>query len=194
MQFSLHSSPSKLPVPAIFLDRDGTINIDKDYLYKVSDWEWISGAQQSIQKLQNLGFKIIVVSNQSGIARGFYNITDVDNLHSFIHSDLEKSKIKIDGFFYCPHHPSYGASCDCRKPSPFMLIKAKELLNLDLKSSWIIGDRVSDMECGIAAGVKPLFVKTGHGLNELSILKGDIEVFESIKFATEYIINKSINQ
>ena len=84
MQFSLHSSPSKLPVPAIFLDRDGTINIDKDYLYKVSDWEWIPGAQQSIQKLQNLGFKIIVVSNQSGIARGFYNITDVDNLHSFI--------------------------------------------------------------------------------------------------------------
>ena len=75
-----------------------------------------------------------------------------------------------------------------------MLMKAKELLNLDLKSSWIIGDRVSDMECGKAAGVKPLFVKTGHGLNELSILTGDIEVFESIKFATEYIINKSINQ
>lgn len=75
-----------------------------------------------------------------------------------------------------------------------MLMKAKELLNLDLKSSWIIGNRVSDMECGIAAGVKRLFVKTGHGLNELSILKGDIEVFELIKFATEYIINKSINQ
>ena len=84
MQFSLHSSPSKLPAPAIFLDRYETINVDKDYLYKVSDWEWIPGAQQSIQKLQNLGFKIIVVSNQSGIARGFYKITDVDNLHSFI--------------------------------------------------------------------------------------------------------------
>lgn len=82
MQFSLHSSPSKLPAPAIFLDRYGTINVDKDYLYKVSDWEWMPGAQQSIQKLQNLGFKIIVVSNQSGIAKGFYNITDVDNLHS----------------------------------------------------------------------------------------------------------------
>ncbi len=80
----MHSSPSKFPVPAIFLDRDETINIDIDYLYKVSDWEWIPGAQQLIQKLQNLGFKIIVVSNQSGIARGFYNITDVDNLHSFM--------------------------------------------------------------------------------------------------------------
>ncbi len=71
MQFSLHSSRSKLPIPAIFLDRDGTINVDKDYLYKASDWEWIPGAQQSIQKLQHLGFKIIVVSKQSLIAKGF---------------------------------------------------------------------------------------------------------------------------
>ena len=140
----------------------------------------------------NLGFKIIVVSNQSGIARGFFNITEVDNLHSFIHSDLEKSNIKIDGFFYCPHHPNFGDSCECRKPLPFMLLKAKELLNLDLKSSWIIGDRVSDMHCGLAARVKPLFVKTGHGLNELSMLKDDIKNFESIKFAADYIIHNSV--
>ena len=188
MQYSLHSNLSKYSTPAIFFDRDGTINVDKDYLYKISDWEWIPGAQQAIQKLQIAGFKIIIVSNQSGIARGLYSISDVDELHSFIHNDLDKSGIHIDAFFYCPHHPNFGSSCDCRKPSPFMLLKAKELLNLDLQSSWIIGDRVSDMQCGVAAGVNPLFVKTGHGLNEISMLTNNVRIFDSIKYAAEYII------
>jgi D-glycero-D-manno-heptose 1,7-bisphosphate phosphatase len=194
LKLSIQSNLSRFPVPAIFLDRDGTINVDKDYLYKISDWEWIPGAQQAIQMLQNEGFKIIIVSNQSGIARGFFSVTDVDELHSFIRNDLDKLGIHIDGFFYCPHHPNFSDRCECRKPSPFMLLKAKELLNLDLESSWIIGDRVSDMQCGIAAGVKPLFVKTGHGLNELAMLTSDIKIFESVKFAADYIINKSINK
>ena len=81
MQYSLHSDLSKYSSPAIFFDRDGTINVDKDYLYKISDWEWIPGAQQAIQKLQIAGFKIIIISNQSGIARGLYSVSDVDELH-----------------------------------------------------------------------------------------------------------------
>jgi D-glycero-D-manno-heptose 1,7-bisphosphate phosphatase len=145
--------------PAVFFDRDGVLNMDHGYTYRQQDFEWVPGAIQTIQYFNDLGYLVFVITNQSGIARGFYTEQDVHDLHAFINRELAKSGNHIDEFYYCPHHPQgkmiqYSFSCDCRKPEPGMLIQALKKWDIDIQRSLMIGDKISDLQAAEAAGIK----------------------------------------
>ena len=147
---------------AVFLDRDGTINVEKRYLYKPEDFEFIDGASEAIKQLNQLGYKVIVISNQSGIARGFYTITDVSKLHNHIDHELKKHGARIDAYYFCPHHPDYGPKCNCRKPETGLIEKAVQDFYIDLTESWMVGDKASDIECAARAKIRAALVMTGY--------------------------------
>lgn len=155
---------------AVFLDRDGTINVDKGYVHSIAEWEWIPGAIDAIAMLKKAGFLVIVVTNQAGIARGYYTDKEVNELHAWINQELEKHDARIDGFYYCPHHPEFGNDCDCRKPKPGMLHQAKQDFDIDFNRSWLIGDKAGDIQAGQSAGVKSIMVMTGYGEEHLALL------------------------
>ncbi|MDP3725506.1 MAG: D-glycero-beta-D-manno-heptose 1,7-bisphosphate 7-phosphatase, partial [Nanoarchaeota archaeon] len=142
---------------AVFLDRDGTINVYKSYMWKIEDFEWIPGAKEGLQMLSKTDHKIVIVSNQSGVGRGYYTREDVDRLHNWMKKECEGFGVEIHAIYYCPHHPDDG--CSCRKPNPGMIHKAAEELGLNLKKSWLIGDNVTDIVAGRAAGVKTIKIK-----------------------------------
>ncbi|WP_156478563.1 D-glycero-beta-D-manno-heptose 1,7-bisphosphate 7-phosphatase [Anaerosporomusa subterranea] len=156
---------------AIFLDRDGTINQDRGYIHKPSEFIFEYRAIEAISLLNQAGFIVIVVSNQAGIAHGHFSEQAVDCLHQWVSGQLALHGARIDAFYYCPHHPNgqsrYRTKCDCRKPAPGMLLRAAADFSIDLAASWMVGDHRSDMEAGTAAGVTPVFVLTGHGKQEL---------------------------
>lgn len=155
---------------AVFLDRDGTINIEKEYLYQAAEFEFIPGAAEAIRLLNQAGILVVVVTNQSGVARGYYTEEDVENLHRHIDRELEGCGAHVDAWLYCPHHPtgrgSYGLPCNCRKPLPGMLQDAARRYGIDLDKSAIIGDKNADIEAGIAAGCRTILVRTGYGTEE----------------------------
>jgi D-glycero-D-manno-heptose 1,7-bisphosphate phosphatase len=157
---------------AVFIDRDGTINVEKEYLYRVEDFEFIPGAPEAIRSLNKAGYFVVVVSNQSGVARGFFTEEDVEILHRHIAAVLADAGATVDAWYYCPHHPagrgSYALSCNCRKPLPGMLIEAAKRYDLDLETSIMIGDKLVDVEAGIAAGCRPILVRSGYGASEES--------------------------
>lgn len=164
--------------PAVFLDRDGTINIDKDYLYKVEDFEFVTGAPEAIRALKDSGYLVIVVTNQSGIARGYYNLNDVSALHEYVQKELRQYKTSIDAFYVCPHHPEKGqgefrVECDCRKGAPGMLLQAAKEYDVDLSKSFMIGDKMADVEAGENAGCHPIMVLTGYGSMESKKIRND---------------------
>lgn len=153
---------------AVFLDRDGTINVEKNYLYKISDFEFIPGAVEAIKLLKDRMYKVIIVSNQAGIARGYYTERDVDRLHEWMVSELKKKGVVIDDIYYCPHHEEYGldeykVDCSCRKPKTGMFTQGMQRFNINPAESYTIGDRESDLIAGKSAGTKTILVKTGYG-------------------------------
>lgn len=175
---------------AVFLDRDGTLNIDKGYVHRIEDWEWISGAIDAIAVLKKAGFLVIVVTNQAGIARGYYDEADMDNLHTIINMELQKHGATIDGFYHCPHHPEFGEVrvCECRKPMPGMIIQAQQDFNIDLTCSWLVGDKVSDTQAGLAAGVRSILVQTGYGKDECILINDNVTCVANIVEASAEII------
>ena len=177
--------------PAVFLDRDGTINVEKEYVHRIKDWEWIEGAPEAIREFNEAGFKVVVVSNQAGIARGMYRPADVENLHAFVCGELQKVGATIDAFYYCPHHPEYGEerSCRCRKPAPGMLLRAAADMSIDLSRSWMIGDKLIDVEAGHAANLATILVLTGHGAREITRLASGQIVAENLLLACSHILN-----
>lgn len=161
---------------AIILDRDGTINVEKDYLYKIEDFEFENGVIEGLKILANLGYIFVVVTNQSGIARGYYTEEDLVILNSYIGEILEKEGVRIEKFYYCPHHPEkgvgkYKVDCMCRKPNPGMLEEAIKEFDIDREQSFMVGDNISDIEAGIKARVTPILVETGHGMEHISKMK-----------------------
>ncbi len=177
---------------AVFLDRDGTINVEKTYLHRIEDWEWVDGAPEAIRQFNHAGFKVVVVSNQAGIARGMYSHADVDNLHAFVSSELGKIGASIDAFYYCPHHPEYGEerSCSCRKPSPGLLLRAANELDIDLSRSWMIGDKLIDIQAAKAASVNSILVRTGYGAKEASLCADDQLIGDDIVSAGQAILSE----
>jgi len=180
--------------PAVFLDRDGTVNVEKDYLYRVEDFEFIPGAPSAIRALKDAGFLVVVVTNQSGVGRGYYTLEDVDTLHRHIQQELKREGTSIDAFYICPHHPEKGIGkfrreCDCRKGNPGMLLQAAADLGIDLTRSFIVGDKVADVEAGKRAGCTPLLVLTGYGA-ETSTLRemDDVRRFDDLPAASRYIL------
>lgn len=183
----------------IFLDRDGTINVEKNYLYKIEDFEFEKEVKEGLKKLQDLGYILIVVTNQSGIARGFYTEKDLEKLNLYIKSELKKENIDILEFYYCPHHNEkgvgkYKVECNCRKPKSGMLEKAISDYNIDRDSSFIIGDNISDLLAGKNAGVTGILVKTGYGLNNIEeATEKKFKVYDTIlDFAVELEKNRKI--
>ncbi|MEQ8222182.1 MAG: D-glycero-beta-D-manno-heptose 1,7-bisphosphate 7-phosphatase [Candidatus Eremiobacterota bacterium] len=146
---------------AIFLDRDGTINIDKNYVYKIEDWEFLPHALEGLQILSLRGYKLVIITNQSGIGRGYYTCHDMEKLHNHVIALLEDKHIAIAGIYYCPHTPS--DNCSCRKPETELLKKAATDLNINITESYFIGDKTCDIKMGIDGGCKTIMVKTGKG-------------------------------
>jgi D-glycero-D-manno-heptose 1,7-bisphosphate phosphatase len=178
----------------VFLDRDGTLNVEKNYLYRIEDFQWVPGAPEAVKKLNDAGFWVIVVTNQAGIARGFYKEADMRRLHDHMAEDLAKIGARIDGFYFCPHHPDDPKGCDCRKPKPGMIRQAEKDFDIDRAASFLVGDRVQDVEAAKAAGVSPILVKTGYGAEEsLRLAQGAAPVVEDIAEACAYIKNHTPN-
>jgi D-glycero-D-manno-heptose 1,7-bisphosphate phosphatase len=154
--------------PAIFLDRDGVINHDRGYLFRSKDFRWIAGAQKAIRYFNDAGYWVFVVTNQSGIARGYYQEADVRNLHLWINEQLAKEDARIDAFYYCPHYPDaplaqYSCACDCRKPQPGMIRQALSEWPVVQEQSFLVGDSRSDIECAQNAGI-PGYLFTSDNL------------------------------
>ncbi len=154
-----------MPNAAVFLDRDGTINVERRYLHRYENWEWIPGAVEAIRAFNEKGLLVIVISNQAGIARGFYPESDVMALHRRVEDDLSALGARIDAYYFCPHHPEFGEKikCDCRKPAPGLFFRAQREWGIDLSRSFMVGDKAEDVTAGEAAGVKSILVSTGYG-------------------------------
>lgn len=181
---------------AIFLDRDGTLNIDYGYVKSPSEIVLFDGVPEALKKLKEHGFILIVVTNQSGVVRGLMTENDVIKVNEHINNILkEKVNIQIDKFYYCPYHPDYSPIelSDCRKPSPKMVLKAVEEFNIDLSKSYFIGDTISDMQCANNAAVyKAIMVKTSKNsehekLKSVTNLKVDF-IANNFVEATDFIL------
>lgn len=162
---------------AIFFDRDGTLNVDVKYLHRVKDFIWIEGAREAVKFCNDSGRLAIIVTNQSGIARGYYDATAVFEIHSWMQKELGKIGAHLDDIFYCPHHvdgivKEYARRCDCRKPAPGMLEAAIKKYGICRSESFFVGDAETDMECAKNAGVTGIRYTGG---NLLELLKSAIE-------------------
>jgi D-glycero-D-manno-heptose 1,7-bisphosphate phosphatase len=154
--------------PAVFLDRDGVVIEDAHYLGASHQVRILPGAAEAIARLNRAGWVVVIVSNQSGVARGLFTEADVRAVHLHLAELLRGYGARIDAFQFCPHHPeaevpAFRIDCECRKPKPGMLRQAASELGLSLTSSWMIGDRVTDLEAGAAAGCRTVLVRTGYG-------------------------------
>jgi len=160
---------------ALFLDRDGVINKEINYLFKIEDVEFVPGIFDLCRYFTAKDFLIIVITNQAGIARGYYTNDDFQNLTDWMKNEFGKNGIKLEHVYHCPHHPQFSGDCDCRKPKPGMILDAQKKFNLDLKHSVLIGDEISDIESGRSAGVG------SNILIKRNILKPLLENFGLIK-------------
>ena len=160
----------------VLLDRDGVINIEKSYLHKIEDFEYEKNVVEGLLKLRDLGYKFAIITNQAGIARGYYTEEGYLKLQSFIEDDLFKKGIKIEKSYFCPHHPNvtgkYGVECDCRKPNTGNFELAIKEFDIDVKNSFMIGDKITDLIPAEKLGITPVLVKTGYGLESLKKLEG----------------------
>ncbi len=153
---------------AVFLDRDGVINVEKDYVYTIDEFEFIEDSIEALKILQDKGYALVVVTNQSGIARGYYTEEDFLKLTEWMDWCLIDRGVTLDGIYYCPHHPEkgigkYKVECNCRKPKAGLIFDAVKQLNIDLSRSVMVGDKLSDIECGKNAGIKRNYlVRSGH--------------------------------
>ena len=163
-----------LQTKAIFLDRDGVINIDKSYVYKIDEFEFSDGIFEVLKYFQSLGYILLVVTNQSGIGRGYYTQKDFLKLTSYMCNEFEKRDIKISKVYHSPSLPE--KNLPCRKPNPGMLLEGEKDFNIDMKSSWMIGDKKSDIEAGLNAGIS----------NTIYIGDGELEV---AKFCVNSILD-----
>lgn len=151
----------------IFLDRDGVINKERGYVFRLEDFVFTDDIFSSLKKLQEAGFIFVVITNQSGIAKGLYRHEDVKVIHNYMLKTMQENGIFITEIYYCPHHPDV-EPCICRKPDSGMLEKAIARFNIDVTKSWFIGDKERDMQAAEKAGVKPIIIEPDRTLNEIA--------------------------
>ncbi len=149
---------------AVFLDRDGTINIDVGYINSPDDFELVPRSLEALILLRHAGYKLFIVTNQSGIARKLISHSQLSAVHDKMVSLLSPHGISFREIFYCPHHPD--EECQCRKPNPLFVRQAALKYDLDLSRSWFVGDKTADVQCGKNAGTRAILVKTGYGGND----------------------------
>lgn len=161
---------------AIFLDRDGTINVEVNYLHKVEDFEFVAGTIDALITLKRLGYLLIVITNQAGIAKGYYSLKDVEKLHWHINNLCSSSGCSIDAFYVCPHHPDVNGWCQCRKPRSGMLDQAILDFDIDPHVSYMVGDKVIDIAAGESVRCKCVYVRSGH--SEEHLLGASLDTFK----------------
>ena len=184
---------------AIFLDRDGTINVEKDYIYKSEDLVFEEGTIEALKTFKNLGYILIVVSNQSGIARGYFTEEDLNIFNNNMNEILKKNGVEITEFYCCPHHPNgigeYKKVCECRKPNNKMIEDAIKKYNIDREKSYMVGDKISDIEAGFKSNLKTVLVKTGYGLKDMEkIDKNETLICENLKDFSEILKREKLNE
>jgi len=155
--------------PAVFLDRDGTINEEMGYINHLSRFRIFPQAAPAIRRLNEAGLKVVVISNQSGVARGYFSLALMEEVNRYLTELLAAGGARLDGFFVCTHHPN--DACPCRKPKPELIERAARDLDLDLKRSFLVGDRYNDLETAANAGVKGILVLTGYGRGEFEFIR-----------------------
>lgn len=149
---------------AVFLDRDGTLNEDPGYFHEADKLVILPGVPEALQNLKAAGFLLIVITNQGAIGKGMYPLKDMQDVHEALQVRLAPFDAQIDAFFYCPHVEE--ENCPCRKPKPGMIIAARDKFDIELGESYVVGDKISDLEAGRAAGCHTVLVLTGHGKGE----------------------------
>ena len=173
---------------AIFLDRDGVINKEVDHLSDPKDFEFIDGSIEALKLLKQKNFLLIVITNQAGIARGFFTEETLKKIHDKMIKILKQNNLRLDDIYYCPHHPEFTGPCDCRKPKPGMILKAKIKHNIDLTNSFMVGDTLNDIQTGRAVDCKTVLLLTGYGTEEqkkIGTIVPDM-IFKNLK---EFAIN-----
>jgi D-glycero-D-manno-heptose 1,7-bisphosphate phosphatase len=156
---------------AVFMDRDGTLSEEVGYINHPSRFQLFPYAAEAVRRLKENNWLAIVVTNQAGVARGYFSENLITRVHEKMREDLEKENARLDAIYYCAHHPTageppYRADCDCRKPRPGLILRAATELDVDLEQSWMIGDRYSDIELARNAGIRSAFVLSGYGRGE----------------------------
>ncbi|QSH57869.1 D-glycero-beta-D-manno-heptose 1,7-bisphosphate 7-phosphatase [Photobacterium damselae subsp. damselae] len=170
--------------PAVFIDRDGVINVDHGYVHTTDDFEYVEGVFAACKKLKEMGYLLVLVTNQSGIARGIFTEDEFLSLTEWMDWNFVDNGVEFDGIYYCPHHPEgqgdYRQECDCRKPKPGMLISARDYLKIDMAQSVMIGDKADDMTAAKAAEVgTKILVRTGKPVTEVGEQLADV-VLDSV--------------
>lgn len=172
---------------AFFLDRDGTINVDYNYVHKPKEWTWCDGIFDALEWMKKENFKIIVVTNQSGIVRGRFSEQDVQDLHSWVDSKLQKKNLEIDDWYYAPHQPEHDPdekfAPEDRKPGTGMFKKAAAKYNIDFSGSYMAGDKVSDLKPAVELGINPFFIRSRHEpyQDKNWLNKHDITSYDNLK-------------
>ncbi|HIM74584.1 MAG TPA: D-glycero-beta-D-manno-heptose 1,7-bisphosphate 7-phosphatase [Campylobacterales bacterium] len=170
----------------LFLDRDGVINKEKNYLYKIEEFEFINGVFETCRYFQKKGYIIIIITNQAGIARKKYTEEDYKLLTNWMITKFELENIKISKVYHCPHHPDFSGECDCRKPNIGMLLNAQKEFDIDMNNSILIGDKNSDIEAGINAKIgRNYLINTGHKISQnkfnVKVLNNLRDLLEELK-------------
>jgi D-glycero-D-manno-heptose 1,7-bisphosphate phosphatase len=147
---------------ALFLDRDGVVNVEKNYVHRIEDFEFMDGIFPLCKRFQDQGFLILVTTNQAGIARGLYTLEDLLGLNAWMTDRFADQGIRMARIYHCPHHPDFTGECACRKPNPGMLLQARDDFDLTLSECVLLGDKESDLEAGRRAGVVRLGLVHGH--------------------------------
>jgi len=158
------------PAPAAFLDRDGTLNVEVDFAHRPDQITWVDGAAAAIRRLNDAGWWVFVATNQAGVAYGMFDEATVQDLHTWMAGELAREGARVDGWYYCPHHPDQGrppyrVACNCRKPAPGMLLRAMAEYPVDRARSFMLGDRARDVQAGENAGVAGHLFRPGQNLD-----------------------------
>jgi len=173
------------PRAAAFIDRDGTLMVDRHYLADPAGVVLVPGAVAALRRLRGAGYALVLVTNQSGIARGFYSLSDFEAVQERLEQLLRAEGITLDGVYYCPHHPDFGPPCDCRKPGLGLFQRAAAELDLDLGASVYIGDRLKDVEPAAVLGGRAFLVRTGYGSEHEPLAGVTVEVVDDLAEAAE---------
>lgn len=176
---------------AVFVDRDGTIITEKSYLADPDRVELIPGALDALRSLRAAGFTLVVVTNQSGIARGLYSLDDYHAVAARLDEMLSEAGITVDATEFCPHHPDVTGPCDCRKPAPGMHRRAARALELDLTSSYFVGDKISDITPATELGGQGILVRTGYGARSEAQAPADARVVDDLPAAAALILENA---
>ena len=170
---------------AIFLDRDGTINVDVHCLHEIENLQFIDGVPKALSRLKQSGYKLIVISNQSGIARGYYGIDEVERLHKYMNDRLLSMGARIDAFYYCPHDEK--ANCECRKPKPGLIKKAAAEWDIDLEQSYMVGDKETDVIAAQNAGCGYGLLLSGHDVSDEVVRRYSGHIYKNLGDFAEMI-------